>query len=183
MVAVSKVTQCLFGATLSVCLPDSVFLIRKLILSNGLFGTVARVAACLFAVMNNSWSYGRFHSLGKLHFSHFHCCDSSLLLLLFPSARLFIVLFCCLFSFSVIFSLCLTAWLSIYFLFLSASPALLCQHFTLDIQLLAGHSIVIPFRATPFSAGLKQPFKLHPRLPSELPLCKMLFSNISGATT
>lgn len=31
--------------------------------------------------------------------------------------------------------------------------------------------------------ALKQPFKLHPQPPSELPLCKMLFSNSSGATT
>lgn len=119
-----------------------------------------------------------------IHFLRFHCDSSSLYCPLFsPSSCLFIALFSSLFSFCVIFSLCLPASLSISFLFLSASPPLLCQHFTLDIQLLAGHSIVIPFRAAPFSAGLKQPFKLHPRLPSELPLCKMLFSNISGATT
>jgi len=76
-------------------------------------------------------------------------------------------------------------FLSIFFgLFVSVSLASpLCQHFTMDIQLLAGHSIVIPFRAAPFSMGLKQPFKLHPRLPQESLLCKMLFSNISGATT
>lgn len=136
-------------------------------------------------VMNDSWSFGRLLSSGKLHSS------SSLPLLwlpltplFLPLLRLFITLFSCLFSFCVIFRLCLPASASISFFFFFFFPApLLCQHFTLDIQLLAGHSIVIPFRAAPFSAGLKQPFKLRPRLPSELPLCKMLFSNISGATT
>lgn len=117
-----------------------------------------------------------------IYFLCFHCCDPSPLYCSF-SSYLSIALFSCSFSFCVIFSLCLSASLSISFLFLPALPPLLCQHFIVDIQLLAGHSIVIPFRAAPFSAGLKQPFKLHPRLPSELPLCKMLFSNISGATT
>lgn len=68
------------------------------------------------------------------------------------SLCLFIALFSRLYSFGVIFSLSLPVWLSIFFLFLSASP-LRCQRFTLDIQLLAGHSIVISFRAAPFSAG------------------------------
>lgn len=164
-------------------LPDSVWLIRKLILSNGLFGSVARVATCLCAVMNDNWSFGRSHS--AFIFLHFHCCDSSPPSLLFYPPERVCTLHCFLTYFHFgLFSLfvSLPHCLSLFF-FLSASPPLLCQHFTLDIQLLAGHSIVIPFRAAPFSAGLKQPFKLHPRLPSELPLCEMLFSNISGGTT
>lgn len=132
--------------------------------------------------MNDKRSFGGLLSLGKLHLSSLLPLWWTPLLLFPPSVCLFITLFSCLFSFCVIFCLCHPASVSISSLFLSASAPLLCQHFTLDIQLLAGHSIVIPFRAAPFSAGLKQLFKLRPRLPSELPLRKMLFSNISGAT-
>lgn len=129
------------------------------------------------------------YSLGEncVDLLHFRCCDCSASftpLMAVPVHHFVFVVFLDIVLFSVSVSLPQRVSLSLsFFLFLSASPPLLCQHFTLDIQLLAGHSIVIPFRAAPFSAGLKQPFKLHPRLPSELPLCKMLFSNISGATT
>lgn len=116
------------------------------------------MATCLCAVMNDNWGFGRFHSSGKLHPlpPPLVLWFFSLLLLFFspPSTSLclFIALFSRLYSFGVIFSLSLPVWLSIFFLFLSASP-LRCQRFTLDIQLLAGHSIVISFRAAPFSAG------------------------------
>lgn len=85
--AVSKVTRCLFGATLAVCFLTAFWLIRKLILSNGLFGSVAKVATCLCSVMNDNrklWQVGKtaFISL------RFHCCDSSPRLLLFSPSPL-----------------------------------------------------------------------------------------------
>lgn len=47
-------------------LPDRK-LIRKLILSNGLFGSLARVATCLQAelLLNDNWDFDRFHSYGQ----------------------------------------------------------------------------------------------------------------------
>lgn len=120
-----------------------------------------------------------------IRFLHRHCCDP--LHSPHPVAPFSLCCHVHHIVFLVIFILCYflsSRRLTVYLCFFpSALPPLLCQHFTVDIQLLAGHSIVIPFRAAPFSAGLKQPFKLHPWPPSELPLCKMLFSNISGATT
>lgn len=78
----------------------------------------------------------------------FHCRDCSpsfIPLITVPVHHLvfflLILILCYFLSLSTCLSVCL------FFLFLSASPPLLCQHFTLDIQLLAGHSIVIPFSA------------------------------------
>lgn len=90
-------------------------------------------------------------------------------------------LFIFLYYFLLFFLLPYCLLLLFYFPVRRASP--LCQHFTVDIQLLAGHNSMVSFRAVPFSMGLKLLFKSHPCLPPELLLCKMLFSNISGATT
>lgn len=133
---------------------------------------------CLCAVMNDSWGLGSFQYSGKLRTlppPSVLWCFSLLLFFFSP-------LFSCLYQFGFIFPLSFPVWLCSFFLFLSALR-LHCQHFTLNFQLLAGHSLVIPFRTGPFMQALKQPFKLHSQPPSELPLCKMLFSNNSGATT
>lgn len=155
MVAVSKMTRCLFYADLGCVLPDSVWLIRKLILSNGLFGSVARVATCLCAVMNDNRGFGRFCFSGKPAVIFPALSVIFLNFIVLPQPRPACSLLCFLaLHLVLIFSLfvSLPRCLSL-FLFLLASPPLRCQHFTVDIQLLAGHSIVIPFRAAPFSAG------------------------------
>lgn len=137
-------------------LPNIVWLIRKLILSNGLFGSVARVATCLCAAMNDNWGLGQFPLFRQTAFifSAFSVVIIRYFNALFSpsSSRLFISPFSCLF-FICCYFLSLSPCLTVCSLFLSASPPLRCQHFTVDIQLLAGHSIVIPFRAAPFSVG------------------------------
>lgn len=114
--------------------PNTVCLIRKLILSNGLFGWVARMAICLCTEMIDNRGFGRFHSSGKLHPLPLSSVLGffSLLALFYssPPLCLFIALFACLYSFGVIFTRFLPVGLSIFFLFLSASPpSLSALHF------------------------------------------------------
>lgn len=149
MVAVSGplFTDCDLGCVL----PNTVCLIRKLILSNGLFGWVARMAICLCTEMDDNWGFGRFHSSGKLHplpsalsVGILLSCSS---LLFLPSIVPLHHIVC-----SLIFIWCY--FHSFFFSFCFCLPRpLRCQRFTLDIQLLAGHRIVISFRAAPFRAG------------------------------
>lgn len=112
--------------------------------------------ACVLRWMTTEDS-GNFHSSGRLHsFSLLSVLWLFAILMpffLLPHLACSFRRFLAYFSFAVIFSLFHPASLSICSLFLSASPPLRCQHFTVDIQLLAGHSIVIPFRAAPFSVG------------------------------
>lgn len=112
--------------------------------------------------VNDNWSFGSFHVV--------EITCSALIVVILPA---FIVFFlklgigtCRRIVYSLIFwhlfSLCVSSFqrpsLS---LFLSASPPLLLrQHLTLDIQLLAGRSTVIPFRAAPFSSGLSQAIQI-----------------------
>lgn len=154
MVAVSGLlfTDCDLGCVL----PNTVCLIRTLILSNGLFGWVARMAICLCAEMDDNWGFGRFHSSGKLHplplpsVSGFFC-----LVALFyssPPLCLFMALFACLYSFGVIFTLFLPVGLSIFFLFLSASPpSLSALHFGHPITCRSSHSDFI--QSNPIQSG------------------------------
>ncbi len=94
------------------------------------------------------------HWKNCIHFLLFQCCDSFPLYCSLP--RLVMPVHCIVFLpililyYSLFFA---SVPVYLFFLFLPALPPLCCQHFTVDIQLLAGHSIVIPFRATPFSAG------------------------------
>lgn len=142
-------------------LPDDVWLIRKLILSNGLFGSAARACAplCLCEWQLKLRQFPR----GGNHLLCSHCRDSSRLYCFFLKLGIGT---CRRIVYSLIFwhlfSLCVSSFqrpsLS---LFLSASPPLLLrQHLTLDIQLLAGRSTVIPFRAAPFSSGLSQAIQI-----------------------
>lgn len=121
-------------------LPDSVWLKKKSFCC--LMAYLARwLHTCALWWMTTEALTGSTFQENCIHFLHFWVVTPT------PHTRSF--------SFGVIFSFCLHAPLStsFLFLFLSASLPLHCQHFTVDIQLLAGHSIVIPFRAAPFSAG------------------------------
>lgn len=97
-------------------------------------------------VMNDNWGLAEFHSPEKLH---------SL-----PPPSLWFFSLSLLFS-SRIVSLLIFIWCHFlfvsdglsYFLFSLSAWHLRCQCFTSDIQLLAGHSIVILFRAQLFSSS------------------------------
>lgn len=132
MVAVSKMTRCLFYADLGCVLPDSVWLIRKLILSNGLFGSVARVATCLCAVMNDNRGFGRFCFSGKpaVIFPALSVIFLNFIVLPQPRPACSLLCFLALHLVLIFFTFCLTASLSISF-FVSAclaSPSLSTLH-------------------------------------------------------
>lgn len=141
---------------LGAVLPDSVWLIRKLILSNGLFGSVARMATWLWCCDEwqlRLWKVPLFRKTASTS-SSFSVVILLSFIAFFPPLHIIVPLHRIVFSLIFIwcYFLSFSPCLSIFFLFLSASPPR-CQRFTLDIQLLAGHSIVISFRQAPFSAG------------------------------